>query len=113
LQAGIDWSVKWKKNDFIGRSALVKEREGGVESRIQFYEVEDRRIPRDGSKIFWMDKEMGKVLSGGFSPTIRKPIGSALIHSQGLDKLSDNGWTAEVRSSRLIISFGAPVLKKK
>lgn len=113
LQAGLDWSVKWNKADFIGRSALVSERETGGVGRIQFYEVEDRRIPRDGAKIFWMDQEMGKVLSGGFSPTIKKPIGSALIHSQGLDNLPDNGWTAEVRSSRLDISFGEPVRRKK
>ena len=113
LQAGLDWSVKWNKTDFIGRSALIREREGGGVDRVQFYEVEDRRIPRDGAKIFWMDQEMGKVLSGGFSPTIRKPIGSALIHSRGLDKLSENGWKAEVRSSKLDISFGAPVLRKK
>ncbi len=113
LQAGLDWSIKWKKTNFVGRTSLVEQKEGGGINRVQFYEVEDRRIPREGAKIFLNGEVMGNVLSGGFSPTIRKPIGSALINSQGLGKLSEQGWTAEVRSLKVNINFGLPVLRKK
>ena len=75
LQAGLGWAVKWQKDDFLGKSSLLEEKERGLPGKVVFYEVEDRRIPRQGDKILSDDIEVGRVLSGGYSPMIEKPIG--------------------------------------
>ena len=113
VQAGLNWAIKWDKINFLGRRKLREEFEGGLSGCVKFYEVEDRRIPRDGSIVLFEDEVMGKVLSGGFSPTINKPIGSAWISSKGLINLKNKGWKAEVRSSNVDLIFGQPVLKKQ
>jgi aminomethyltransferase len=113
VQAGLSWAIKWGKTDFLGSQRLREEYQAGEKGCVKFYEVEDRRIPRDGSKILFEGEELGKVLSGGFSPTINKPIGSAWISSRGMKKLKSKGWKAEVRSSNVEVIFGNPVLKKQ
>ena len=41
---------------------------------------EERMIPRNGDIIFNSDKnEIGKITSGTFSPTLKKPIGIGFI----------------------------------
>jgi len=74
--------VKLGGDDFIGRDALLREKENKP-ARIQaeFYML-GKGIPRahfdvqkDGQKIGW-------VTSGGYSPTLDKNIGLALIESQ-------------------------------
>ena len=113
VQAGLSWAIKWNKGDFIGRDCLALEKESGGPGRVLFYDVIDRRIPREGAKIFLNGNICGKVLSGGFSPLLKKPIGSAWIPSEKVKNNSDSSWTAEVRSSRVPITFGQPVLSKK
>jgi len=112
VQAGLSWAIKWGKSEFLGDRKLREEYKEGLSGRVKFYEVEDRRIPRDGSTIFFEGEELGTVLSGGFSPTINKPIGSAWISSRGLKKIKNKGWKAKVRSSNVDLIFGPPVLKK-
>jgi aminomethyltransferase len=113
LQAGLNWAINWEKKDFLGRQKLLSELECGSSGRVKFYEVEDRRIPRDGSKILLDGKEYGVVLSGGYSPSIKKPIGSAWISSKGLEHINKSGWQAEVRSSCVDLFFAPPVLRRK
>ena len=112
VQAGLSWAIKWNKGDFIGRDSLALEKESGDPGRVFFYDAADRRIPREGAKIFLEESIFGKVLSGGFSPLLKKPIGSAWISSEKVKNITDSSWTAEVRSSRVPITFGKPVLSK-
>ena len=113
VQAGLSWAIKWEKKDFVGRQKLLTESKSGASGRVRFYEVEDRRIPRDGSKILLDGKEYGEVLSGGYSPSIKKPIGSAWISSKGLEHINKLGWKAEVRSTSVDLFFAPPVLRRK
>ena len=113
LQAGLSWAINWNKGDFIGRNSLLDERSINASGRVCFYEVSGRRIPREGCKIFLGDKEMGKVLSGGFSPSLGIPIGSAWIASEGIGHLKDTRWRAKLRSSDVKIKFEKAVLRKK
>ena len=113
VQAGLNWAIKWEKTDFVGRQKLLIESKSGAAGRVRFYEVEDRRIPRDGSKILLDGKEYGVVLSGGYSPSIKKPIGSAWIQSKGLEHINKLGWKAEVRSTSVDLFFAPPVLRRK
>ncbi len=72
------WVVKLNKPGyFIGKRALEKVREEGVEKRIVGMMMVDRGIPRHGYEIQNLDGEaIGVVTSGAFSPTLQ--IGIAL-----------------------------------
>jgi len=77
LQAGLEWVVKWNKGDFIGRDALWKQKQDGVSTKLLAYELQDRGVPRGGSKLFRAGEEGGLTTSGTFSPSLQKGIGLA------------------------------------
>lgn len=82
ITAGLGWTVKLgKPMDFIGKPALSDIKQAGVSRRVKFFYLSDRRIARQDEPVWSEEKEVGKVLSGTFSPVIEKAIGSAIIDS--------------------------------
>jgi aminomethyltransferase len=79
LEANLEWAVKWNKGDFVGRDALWKQKQDGVQVRLIGYELLDRGIPRQGSKVFKDGAFGGETTSGSFSPTLQKGIGMAFV----------------------------------
>lgn len=112
LQAGLGWAIKWGKETFLGKECLSREKEVGVPGKVIFYEVDDRRTPRQDDTVFATDREVGRVLSGGYSPLIQGPIGSAWIDRSALHSEPPNELSAEVRGKRVSLRRGPPVLKK-
>ena len=97
IQAGLSWTVKFSKPQFIGRDSLLSQTEKGVPSKVVMYSLNDRRIARPGSTVFSGDKPVGEILSGTLSPILNKPIGTALIKSgSNLDTL-----TVDIRGTHL------------
>src|SRR5262249_54630758 len=39
LEADLEWIVKWEKGDFIGRSALMKQKEMGLDRKLAGFEL--------------------------------------------------------------------------
>ena len=114
LQAGLSWAVGFQKLDFIGKEALLRERQDMPRHRVIHYLVEDRRIPREGCKILEPClNTAGVVLSGGFSPLHNKPMGSALIENKYWDNRNQAGWLANLRDNKIPIDLGLPALKRK
>ncbi len=86
IEAGLGWSVKLnKENDFIGKAALAAEKARGRSRRIIHFYLESRRIARPGTPVLFGGSEVGKVVSGSFSPILDQPIGSALVSNKGID----------------------------
>lgn len=86
LQAGLSWTVKFKKADFVGKAALAEQKESGLRSRVVFFTLEGRRIAREGTSVINESGEsVGRVLSGTLSPMMGTPIGSALVKSEALE----------------------------
>lgn len=83
LTAGLGWTVKLDKGaDFIGRAALVAERQAGSAKRVVYFRTGDRRIVRPGTAVKAADgTSAGEVLSGTLSPILNEAIGSALIQT--------------------------------
>lgn len=81
LEAGIGFAVKTKKDsDFIGKKALIGQKEKGLEKRIKGFELIGKGIAREGYKVLSESgSEIGYVTSGTKSPTIGKSIGLALV----------------------------------
>lgn len=74
IEAGLSWTVKFDKGDFIGKEALLKVKEEKPKRKLVGMILEGRNIARHGYKIFKDGEEVGFVTSGGYSPTLEKSI---------------------------------------
>jgi len=75
LEADLSWIVKLDKGDFVGRDALVKQKEAGVTRTLIGFEMCGRGIGRDGYEVYVDGAPAGWVTSGSPSPTLCKNIG--------------------------------------
>lgn len=81
LETTIDWTVKFDKDDFIGKVSLLRQKEKGMERKLAGIEMTDRGIPRNGYPVVKGNEIVGKVTSGSFSPSTNKNIGLCMIKS--------------------------------
>jgi aminomethyltransferase len=79
FQAGLGWAVKLDKGDFIGRDALARRREDRTLRQRVGLELEGKRIAREGAAVTADGKEVGRVTSGTFAPTLGKTIAMAYV----------------------------------
>ncbi len=79
LCSGLGWVVHFDK-DFIGKEALVAEKEKGLPYRLVGLEVAERGIIRGETKLFdGNDEECGWVASGTMTPTLNKAVGLGFV----------------------------------
>jgi aminomethyltransferase len=81
LTAGLSFAVKLKAGDFIGKSALAAIKAAGIQKHRIGLALTGKRIAREGSSVLVAGREVGKVTSGTFSPTLEKPIAMAYAES--------------------------------
>ncbi len=81
LEAGLGWIVKFDKGEFIGRDALMKQKQEGVRRRLVGFEMRVREIARDRYPVYVNGREAGHVTSGAPSITLKKNIGLAYLPS--------------------------------
>src|SRR5580704_4169743 len=74
-EADLAWIVKIKKGDFIGREALMKQKDAGLTRKLIGFEMLGRGIGRDGYEVHMDGAPAGWVTSGGPAPTLNKNIG--------------------------------------
>ncbi len=82
LEAGLAWTIGWEKTDFIGKEALETERKRGIKRKLIGFELSDRGIARDSCSVLIDGRQIGKVTSGTFSPTLKKSIGLAYVAAE-------------------------------
>ncbi|MFQ6069962.1 MAG: glycine cleavage system aminomethyltransferase GcvT [Candidatus Aminicenantales bacterium] len=75
LEADLGWLVKFEKGNFIGRSALLKQKEEGIKRKIIGFELIEKGIARQHYPVFVDGKKVSEVTSGTFSPFLKKAIG--------------------------------------
>ena len=85
FEAGIGWVVKLKAGDFVGRDALVAQKEVGAPHRTVALRLEGRNIPRDGAVVQADGGDAGVVTSGTFSPVLECGIGLARVRSDAVE----------------------------
>ncbi len=81
LEASLEWTVKWKKGDFVGREALLEQRASGPARQLSGFEISGRGIARQGSAVLVDGTPVGAVTSGTWSPTLEKAIGLAYVEA--------------------------------
>lgn len=75
LEAGLGWLVKFKKGDFLGREALLKQKEEGLHRKIVGFKILGRGIARPHYSVFVNSEKVSEVNSGSYSPYLKKSIG--------------------------------------
>jgi aminomethyltransferase len=89
LEAGLSWAVALDKGEFVGRDALVRQKEEGIPSRLWGILMKDRLIPRPHYTVFADGEKLGETTSGTFSPTLKVGIGMAYLSPRDRFKAGD------------------------
>jgi aminomethyltransferase len=78
LEATMSWTINWD-HDFIGKNALLKQKEKGKYHRLTNLICTDRGIPRHGYEIQKDGKKVGHVTSGTLSPCLKTGIAMGYV----------------------------------
>jgi len=78
-EAGLGWTVKLGKGEFVGRQALERIKAEGPRRRLVGLGASDRTIPRHGSAVSLGASVIGSVTSGTYSFWLRRGIAMAMI----------------------------------
>ena len=80
LEARLSWACSWDVN-FIGRDAILAQKEAGVPRKLVGFQLLDKGVPREGYEVAKDGEIVGKVVSGLYGPTIDIYAGHAYVPS--------------------------------
>ena len=83
--AGLSFAVKLDKGEFVGREALAAAKFRADRPKRVGLELAGRRIAREGSAVYLGNREVGRVTSGTFSPTLEKAIAMGYVNRDVAD----------------------------
>jgi aminomethyltransferase len=99
LEANLGWIVKLKKADFVGKDALVRQKEAGITRRLIGFTTSERSFPRHGYRVLYKGEPSGTVCSGTMSPSLNVPIGTCYLPKEGASE--GTGFEIEIRGKRI------------
>ena len=105
LEAGLAWLVKMQKGDFVGRDALVRQKEQGIPRKLVGFTTTERSFPRHGYQVLYEGRPTDLVRSGTMSPTLGIPIGTTYLPSAAAKE--GTAFEIDVRGKKV----GAKVVK--
>ncbi|MEW6523102.1 MAG: glycine cleavage system aminomethyltransferase GcvT [Bacillota bacterium] len=79
LEAGLGKFVAFGKGDFVGREALLRQREQGPSLRLVGFEMLGRGIPRTGYPLHAGGQRTGYVTTGSYAPSLDKNLGLGFV----------------------------------
>jgi aminomethyltransferase len=82
LEAGLGWVVKLDKADFVGKAALVLQKEQGLRKRLIGFKMKERGFPRHGYEVRYRGEPAGEVTSGTVSPMLDQGVGMAYVATE-------------------------------
>ncbi|OJV66839.1 MAG: glycine cleavage system protein T [Clostridiales bacterium 38-18] len=106
LEAGLGFFVKLGTDNFIGKEALVAQKENGLPRKTIGLEMV-KGIPRQGYEVLAGDEVIGVITTGYMSPTLKKNIALALVDA----KYGEMGSELQVRVRKNL--FPATVVSKR
>lgn len=102
VEAGLGFGVNKRRRSeggFPGAARIQREFAEGTARRRVGLTLEGRMAAREGAEVFAEDQKVGIVTSGGFSPSLQRPIAMAYVDAaQAADGTS---LTIEMRGKRL------------
>jgi len=82
IEALLNWAVKTKKKDFIGKNIIIEAINNGTKKKRVGFIMKERGVARAGYNIYKdSNRRIGKVTSGIYSPNIDKFIGMGYIET--------------------------------
>ena len=82
LEARISFVVKFYKENFLGKDALLKQKEKGLKRRRVGIKMLEKGIPRKGYEIYKNGEKIGEITSGTFSPFLGIGIGMGYVKTE-------------------------------
>jgi aminomethyltransferase len=79
LEAGLNWIVKLGKTDFVGKPALLAQKERGLTRRLAGFRLTEKGFPRQHMPVLLDGKPHGEVRSGTISPSTGEAIGTCYL----------------------------------
>ena len=79
LEANLQWLVKMKKGEFVGRPALDAQKTAGIPRKLVGFTTPERTFPRAHYPVFVNGEASGEVRSGTMSPSCGIGIGTAYV----------------------------------
>ena len=85
LEAGLGFAVAFDKGvDFIGRDALMRQRESGLNQRLAVFTLDDPEPYILGNEPIFRDGALvGRITSGHFGHTVGRSIGLGYVEREG------------------------------
>lgn len=82
LEAALGFVVKFQKENFVGKEALLKQKNEGIKRKRVGIRIIEQGIPRPSYEIY-SDKgeNIGHITSGTFSPLLKCGVGMAYIQT--------------------------------
>ena len=79
-ESGLDRFIRLDKGDFIGRSALIRERERGIVRRLATVAIDtDGASAVIHEAVYHRDRLVGRITSGGYAYTLGHDVALALL----------------------------------
>jgi glycine cleavage system aminomethyltransferase T len=79
IEANLGWVCKFDK-EFIGKAALIRQKESGVAKKLIGFELTEKGVPRQDYPVASADGQLiGTVVSGLYAPTVDKYCGHAFV----------------------------------
>ena len=104
LEAGLGFAVDFeKKVNFIGRDALMKQLENGLNQRMAVFTMSDSEPYILGNEPIFRDGEIvGRITSGYFGHTIGRSIGLGYIEAKNItaDYIKSGKYELELSTKR-------------
>lgn len=89
LEAGLGWITKLTKPEFIGKDALLKVKESGLNRKLVAITSDEKTFPRHGYDISVNNNKVGFITSGTVSPMLEKPIAMGYVETKYAEIGSD------------------------
>jgi len=78
LEAALSWTINWD-HEFVGKDALLRQKEHGGYERLTCLECIDKGIPRHGCEVQKEGETVGIVTSGTLSPCLNTGIAMGYV----------------------------------
>lgn len=79
FEAGLGWTVKLAKGDFIAREALARQQAAGVTRKLVSVAMGDETLPVTGCAVWHAGAAVGKITSSAYGHTVAAPLALALL----------------------------------
>lgn len=98
IEAGLEFAVRLNKGPFIGRDALLRQKERGITKRLVLFTLDDEAaFPVGDEPILRNGTYVGWLTSAGFGHTLGRGVGMGYVHhSQGIDPAYVNSGIYEI-----------------